>query len=61
MWVCEYSTPIISILWAPLEGVEAHFVGRCCSTMESWLCKVAQLLPWSFCQGYSCIPVLREN
>lgn len=29
MWVREYFTPIISILGAPLEGVEAHFVGRC--------------------------------
>jgi len=29
MQLCEYFTPIISLLWAFLEGFEAHFAGTC--------------------------------
>lgn len=36
MRVHGYFPPIISILWAPLEGVEGHFVGSCWAVVPPW-------------------------
>lgn len=34
--LCEYFTAVIFLLWAPLGGVEAHFVGRCWVVVPPW-------------------------
>ena len=63
MQLHEYFTPIISLLWASLKGVEGHFVGRCWAVVPPRNPGCAKL-PTSLLGPFAkvtCIPVLKEN